>query len=107
MNNSCQVGQNAAVQSFEIWNSGGGTLGYSLASNADWLSCTPNNGSSTGGQASITVNYHTAGLSAGTHQAAITITGGGASNSPRTIPVTLTVNPPGIITILDLLLDNN
>jgi len=38
------------------------------------------------------VNYSTSTLSAGTHTAGITISDAGASNSPQTITVTLTVS---------------
>jgi hypothetical protein len=94
---SCQVGQNAASQTFEVWNSGGGTLNYSLSDNQTWLACTPTSGTSTGGRATITVNYTTSGLAAGNYNAVITITASGASNSPQTIPVTLTVNKQGLV----------
>jgi outer membrane protein assembly factor BamB len=92
LSNSCQIGQNAASQSFEVWNSGEGTLNYSISDDSTWLSCTPTSGTSTGEYDTITVDYSTSGLMSGTHSAAITISASGASNSPVTIPVTLIVN---------------
>ena len=84
-------GSNASSQSFQVGNTGGGTLSYTISDNAAWLSCTPTSGTSTGEQDTITVNYATSGLSAGTYSATITITAPGATNSPQTIPVSLNV----------------
>lgn len=93
LNLSCSLGQNASPQTFQVWNSGGGTLTYSITDNVPWLSVTPTSGTSTGEHDTITVNYATSGLAAGTYQASITITGSGASNSPQNIPVTLNIRP--------------
>ena len=94
---STAQGSNASSQSFQVRNTGGGTLSYTISKNATWLSCTPASGTSTGEQDTITVNYATSVLSAGTYTATITITASGATNSPQTIPVSLTVNAvPGI-----------
>jgi hypothetical protein len=57
------------------------------------MSCSPSSGTSTGDQDTITVNYSTSGLSAGTYSATITITDTNASNSPQTIAVSLDVSP--------------
>jgi len=92
LSNGCTEGNNASSQSFEVWNSGGGDLSYSISDNASWLFCTPTSGASNGEHDTITVNYSTSGLSAGTYTAVITISDTGASNSPQTINVTLTVN---------------
>jgi hypothetical protein len=56
------------------------------------LSCSPANGTSTAETDTISVNYNTSGLNAGTHNATITISASGATNSPQTISVTLTVS---------------
>ena len=88
---SCTQGANASNQSFQVSNSGGGTLSYTISANASWLSCSPPGGTSTGASNTTTVSYATSGLAAGTYSAAITITASGASNSPQTIPVSLTV----------------
>jgi hypothetical protein len=88
---STVAGSNAPAQSFNVWNSGGGTLSYSIAVDESWLSCFPASGTSTGEHDSITVSCSTASLSLGTYSATITISDPGADNSPRSIPVTLTV----------------
>ena len=91
LSTSCTQGANPTSQSFQVSNSGGGTLSYSIADDATWLSCSPASGSGSG---TITVTYTTSGLAAGTYAGTITITASGASNSPQTIPVSLTVNAP-------------
>ena len=92
INTTCVKGSNASSQIFQVWNSGGGTLNYSVFDNVSWLSCTPSSGTSTGGHGTITVNFATSSLAAGSYSATITISASGASNSPQTIPVSLTVN---------------
>jgi len=91
---SCTQGSNASRQSFQVSNSGGGTLSYSITDDASWLSCSPASGTSTGESDTIRVSYNTSGLAVGTYPATITITAAGASNSPQTIPVSLTVSQP-------------
>jgi hypothetical protein len=70
----------------------------------------------TSGVSSITVNYATAGLAEGDHNATITVSDASASNSPQMIDVTLTVTPPLVVetnadgnnatAILNLIVDN-
>jgi len=77
----------------EIWNSGGGTLNWSLTDDAAWLSENPTGGSSTGADDAtlVTVWVNTTGMSAGDYSASITIAADEASNSPQTVPVSLHV----------------
>jgi hypothetical protein len=88
---SCTQGANPSHQTFQVSNSGGGTLSYTISDSAAWLSCSPASGTSTGASNTVTVSYATSGLAAGTYSATITIAASGASNSPQTIPVSLTV----------------
>jgi outer membrane protein assembly factor BamB len=90
---SCQQGQNAANQSFTVRNTGGGTLSYTITQDQTWFSCTPASGTSTGETDTLTVNYATSGLVVGTYTGTITVTAPGATGSPRTIAVSLTVTP--------------
>ncbi|HBA85937.1 MAG TPA: hypothetical protein DCZ95_17780 [Verrucomicrobia bacterium] len=90
-----QAGVNAANQSFEVWNSGAGTLTYTIMENVTWLSVAPASGTSTGEHDTINVTYNTAALAAGVYNTVITVTAPPpATNSPQTIAVTLTVTPP-------------
>ena len=82
---SCSEGSNASSQNFTVQNTGGGTLSYTISDNRSWLSCTPSSGSSTGEQDSITVNYSTSGLVAGSYSGTITVTDANATNSPDDI----------------------
>lgn len=102
LNPTCVQGQNASSQSFEIWNSGGATLSYTISDNAIWLSCNPAAGTSTGEHDFITVTYSTSGLAAGNYLATIAISAAGASNTPQSIPVSLIVNAPPQLTQINL-----
>jgi len=88
---SCYLGQNAQSQSFLVSNSGGGTLNYTITKTQPWLTVSPTGGSSTGAANSHQVTYSTAKLKVGTYHDTITVSGAGASNTPQTIQVTLTV----------------
>lgn len=80
-----------ADQTFQIRNSGGGTMNYSITDNVSWLSVSPASGSSVAESDSITLTYNTAALTPANYNATITVTSAGATNSPFTIPVNLTV----------------
>lgn len=84
-------GQNAASQSFTVRNTGGGTLSYTIADDAAWLSASPASGTSTGESDTITVSFTTTGLAPGTHTGKITVSATGASGAPATFTVNLTV----------------
>jgi hypothetical protein len=83
-------GANPANQSLSITNSGGGTLNWTASSNQTWLSVSPTSGTA---PSTATVSVNITGLAAGTYNGAITISATGATNTPVTVPVTLTVNP--------------
>ena len=59
--------------SFDIWNSGTGTLTYTLSESCNWITVNPLSGDSTGETDTITVNIDTTGLNLGPHQCDITI----------------------------------
>lgn len=69
----------------------GSGLNWTATVNQPWLTVSPATGTTpdTG-----TVTVSTAGLVAGTYNGTITVSAPGAANSPRTIPVTLTLTPP-------------
>ena len=89
-----QGGSNPASQTLEIWNSGSDTIAWTLSDDAAWLSENSTSGSSTGEHDAVAVSVDIAGMSAGDYSASITITAAGASNSPRTVPVSLHISSP-------------
>ena len=90
---SSQRGYNASSQDIEVWNSGPGTLSYSIETDQEWLSCAPASGVSDGERDSIAVVFETAGLPEGEYTATITVSDPEASNGPQYIEVTMTVTP--------------
>jgi hypothetical protein len=93
-------GDNPPNDTFTVSNSGGGTLSYFVSVDADWLAVAPASGSTTGAPQTITVQYDTALLPAGTYPAVIAVSDVDAANDPQTIAVTLTISPPAPPTIL-------
>ncbi|MBU1908431.1 MAG: pre-peptidase C-terminal domain-containing protein, partial [Verrucomicrobia bacterium] len=86
-----RLGETASNDSFEVWNSGGDAMFYTIASNVSWLSVEPTSGINVGDHDTILVRFHTAGLAAGSHEGLLSIASGGATNSPQTISVQITV----------------
>ena len=64
------------------------------ASSPDWLSVTPDSGSSTGETDVATVSVNSLYMVPGTYNATITISAPGATNTPQTVPVTLAIDAP-------------
>ncbi len=95
------VGQDAADDSFQVWDTGDVALSYTVADDVGWLSVSPSDGTSTGSgdKQSHTVSYTTSGLAAGTYTGHITVTDAAASNSPQTITVSLTVQTAAAIAL--------
>jgi hypothetical protein len=87
-----QGGNTMGVQTFSISNPTGGALNWSAAVDKNWISVTPNSGTSDG---VVNVSVDISGLSAGVHSGTITISAANASNSPRTVTVILNVYKPG------------
>jgi hypothetical protein len=79
-------------QAVLIGNTGAGLLTWSATDDAFWLSEAPSSGSlGAGGNGPLTVSVPSTALAAGHYSATITIVAPGASNSPRTIAVSLDV----------------
>jgi hypothetical protein len=85
-------GSNPANQTINVTNTGGGTLNFTVSDNAPWLTVSPASGTA---PATLTASVDITGLAAGTFNGTITINGDGATNTPVSIPVTLTVNGAG------------
>ena len=88
---------NPSDKTLNVWNSGSGTLNWSVSDNADWLNLNPASGNSTGEQDAITVSVDISGISAGNYSATITITAQGATNATETVPVNLTLDSANVI----------
>ncbi len=82
-------GNNPAAQPLTIANTGSGTLNWTATKTQSWLSLDSANGTAS---STIQVSVNIAGLAAGTYNDTITINATGASGSPQTIAVTLTVS---------------
>lgn len=95
---NCIEGQDAINQSFEVWNSGNGSINYSISDNVGWLEVIPSSGTSSGGQNSHQVIYTTSELSAGTYSAQIIITATDESISTKYIDISLTVSDIFMVT---------
>lgn len=94
LSNVVVQGGAADTQHLAIRNVGGGTLNYTLASDAAWLTVTPAAGTSTGETDTIDVLYDAGGMPPGTTNATLTLTVADSTNVPVTIPVSLTVVAP-------------
>ncbi len=83
---------------FEVRNSGQGTLNYLVDVNRSWMSVSPSNGSSNGEWDVIEVTADSSGLGAGDYSGTISVSSGDATNSPQEIDVTLTIPdwPPSV-----------
>jgi len=92
-----QGGASPAEEEFEIWNSGGGTLTWTLSRSDSWLGVDSTEGSSTGEHDVIAVSANITGMSAGNYSATINITAPAAGNSPQAVPVALHISAPGTV----------
>jgi hypothetical protein len=89
-----QGGANPASQMLSVWNSGGGTLSWSVSADTDWLILTPTSGSSTGAIDNIALSVDMPGMDAGNYTAVVIISASGATNTPQTVVVNFTISPP-------------
>jgi hypothetical protein len=89
-----QGGPNTTPVALTISNTGGGTEAWSASSSQTWALLNQTSGTA---PTSINVSANPTGLAPGTYSATTTVTAIGASNSPLTIPVTLTVNPIPVV----------
>lgn len=83
---------------FDIWNSGSGTLNYTLSTTESWIDVLPISGSSDGETDTVQVTIDTTGLTIGPHTGQVNISSNGGSG---TFIVYLTINNQGT-EILDI-----
>jgi uncharacterized protein (TIGR03437 family) len=81
-------GSAPATQSFQITNTGSGTLSWSATANQTWISLSASSGTA---PSTLSVSISPAGLSAGTYTGSIQIAATGAANAPASVGVTLVV----------------
>ena len=85
-------------QPVQIANTGGGTLGWSVApqtvTGGNWLKSNPVAGSAPP-TATASVTAGTCGLPAAAYSGSLLVSASGANGSPQSIPVNLSVAPPG------------
>lgn len=84
-----QGGTNPPGQAVAISNAGTGKLSWSVSTDAPWLSLSATSGTGAG---SFTAMAIVPGLAAGTYSGNVTVAATGATNTPQTIPVSLTVS---------------
>jgi len=82
-------------QTFLIENTGTGTMNWSVSSSANWLTCSPTSGSNSG---VVTVSVNGSALTKGTYYGTVTVSSSNATNSPRTLSVTLVKYKAGTTT---------
>jgi hypothetical protein len=77
-------------QNIGVSNTGGGTLSWTATPGAPWINVTSTS-------SGFTVAVNPAGLAAGPHSATISVTAPGATNTPQTVSVTLTISAEALI----------
>ncbi len=82
--NATAGGNNPSNQTIAITNTGTGSLTWTVTDNANWLTATQSGNS-------VVTSVNIAGLAAGNYNGVITVAASGATNTPRTVPVTLTI----------------
>ncbi|MDP3091154.1 MAG: fibronectin type III domain-containing protein [Nitrospira sp.] len=82
--NATAGGNNPSTQNIAITNTGTGTLTWTVTDNANWLTATQSGNS-------VVAGVNIAGLAVGSYSGIITVSASGATNTPRTVPVTLTI----------------
>ncbi len=89
----------APPETLAVRNTGGGLLRFTISNQPPWLGIDPPGFNlNPGDTVDLDVTYQTAGLNPGAYAGTITISSDSAENSPRTVPVSLTVVPPAMAT---------
>ena len=91
-------GANPLAKTMNLANPTGGTLTWSMTEPAAWLALNLTSGTTTTETDQVSASVSTQGLAAGTYSTVITVAASGAANSPKQIPVSLTLSQPTPIT---------
>jgi hypothetical protein len=94
--NATAGGSDPASQTFQVRNSGDGSLNYQISWDESWMSVNPDSGTSGGASRTHRVSIDIGGLGDGTYRGTITVSDPNASNNPQEIDVTLRISsqPP-------------
>lgn len=88
---------NTVSASLNIYNDGTGELNFNSSSSSTWLSLSPSSGIVPGGASgTVTIFMNTSGMTPGTYSGTIQIASNGGT---ETIPVTLHVTSPPVLTV--------
>lgn len=92
-------GANPAAQVVSIWNSGHANMDWTVTPDCNWIAVEPNSGTSSGevDDANIIVDIN--GLTRGTYNCQLTVTGSGAPNSPQIVTVLLLLDAGDILMV--------
>jgi len=89
---SVMLGNTLSTDTFSVTNVGMGTLSYAISTNAAWITVAPVSANLTPGNSQTHTNsYILTGLQAGVSNATISITDAGATNSPQSVNVQVTI----------------
>ena len=86
-----EIGINPEPQRLGVYNAGIGTLNWEISYDCGWLDIQPTFGQSLGELNEVVITPEIAGLDDGTHECTLTISDGGAANSPRIVEISLYV----------------
>ena len=89
-------GADPNAQVVSIWNSGHANMDWTVTPDCNWITVEPNSGSSSGEVDDANVIVDINGLSAGTYNCQLTVTGSGAPNSPEIVDVNVVIYQPVI-----------
>lgn len=95
---SLSFGNASTSMTFEVWNSGGQTLNYTLSDNASWLTLSPTSGSSTGEHDTITATVSRAGLVDNNYNGVITVTPAAGVVWSIAVSMSVSTTPGGSMT---------
>lgn len=101
--NTVPQGYDAEALSFDLWNSGDGSLGYTITDSVPWMAVSPATGVNYGDREPMSVIFSTANLDPGMYSAVIGVKGvdnqfgDEAVNSPQYINLTLEVKPRAVL----------
>jgi len=87
-------GANPLAKTMNLANPTGGTLTWSMTEPAAWLALNITSGTTTTETDQVSASVSVQGLAAGTYSTVITVAASGAANSPKQIPVSLTLSQP-------------